>query len=169
MLLRLAGISKSFGGVQALQRVSFELRAGEVHALVGENGAGKSTLIKIITGAVQPDEGLFELAGHLVERNDPVAARRLGIAAIYQQPALFPDLTVKENVAIGLEGGGVWRRIDWRQRRTTAVELLSRVGASIDPDTVAEKLTMPQQQLVEIARARGASAKVLIVHEPTAS
>src|SRR5437764_2358536 len=100
MSLRLAGISKSFGGVHALKNVSFDLRAGEVHALVGENGAGKSTLIKIVTGAVQPDEGAFELAGQIVCQNDPVTSRRRGIAAIYQQPALFPDLTVAENIAI---------------------------------------------------------------------
>src|SRR5207245_2124827 len=99
LVLVLRDISKSFGGVQALNQVSFELRAGEVHALVGENGAGKSTLIKIITGAVQPDTGSLELAGQRIEHNDPLASRRLGIAAIYQQPALFPDLTVAENIA----------------------------------------------------------------------
>lgn len=169
MLLRLAGISKSFGGVQALKQVLFELRAGEVHALVGENGAGKSTLIKIITGAVQPDAGSMELDGQPVVHNDPVAARKLGIAAIYQQPALFPDLTVAENIAIGLEEGGVWRYIRWRERRRRAKQLLDRVGASIHPDTIASDLTMPQQQLVEIARALGAQAKVLIMDEPTAS
>jgi rhamnose transport system ATP-binding protein len=169
MLMHLAGISKSFGGVKALKQVSIELRTGEVHALVGENGAGKSTLIKIITGAVQADEGSIELEGQQIDHNDPVAARRLGIAAIYQQPALFPDLTVAENIAIGLEQNGPFRRINWRQRRKRAADLLSRVGASIDPATVASDLTMPQQQLVEIARALGANAKVLILDEPTAS
>src|SRR5262245_66219016 len=97
-LLRASGISKSFAGVRALRDVSFELAAGEVHALVGENGAGKSTLIKIITGAVQPDEGSLELAGRQVIHNDPLASGRLGIAAIYQQPALFPEFTVAENM-----------------------------------------------------------------------
>ncbi|MBW8884366.1 MAG: sugar ABC transporter ATP-binding protein, partial [Planctomycetia bacterium] len=169
LVLILRNISKSFGGVQALKDVSFKLQSGEVHALVGENGAGKSTLIKIITGAVQPDEGSFELAGQRVENNNPVASRRLGIAAIYQQPALFPDLTVAENIAIGLESGAAWRRIDWHQWRKRAAELLNRVGASIDPDTIADALTMPQQQLVEIARALGAGANVLIMDEPTAS
>src|SRR5262245_7931889 len=169
MLLQLADISKSFGGVQALKHVSFELRAGEVHALVGENGAGKSTLIKIITGAVQPDEGSIELQGQRIEHNDPVASRRLGIAAIYQQPALFPDLTVAENIAIGLEQSGFCRRIDWRERQKRATELLNRVGASINPNAFASELTMPQQQLVEIARAPRAAANVLILDEPTAS
>jgi len=168
-LLRAIGISKSFAGVQALKDVSFELRAGEVHALVGENGAGKSTLIKIITGAVQADLGSLGLAGQQIEHNDPVASRRLGIAAIYQQPALFPDLTVAENVAIGLEGEGAWRRVDWKQRRQRATELLSRVGGAIDPGAAVSSLTMPQQQLVEIARALGAKARVIIMDEPTAS
>src|SRR5436189_1010279 len=102
-LLHAFNITKSYSGVQALKGASFELRAGEVHALVGENGAGKSTLIKIITGAVQPDAGSLGLASQRMEHNDPLASRRLGIAAIYQQPALFPDLTVAENIAIGLE------------------------------------------------------------------
>src|SRR5579872_5986950 len=102
-LLQITSVTKSFGAVRALKGVSFDLRAGEVHALVGENGAGKSTLIKVITGAHRPDEGTLEVQGTVIEDNDPVRARSLGIAAIYQQPALFPDLTVAENIAIGLE------------------------------------------------------------------
>src|SRR5262245_32968792 len=93
-LLQLTGIRKAFAGVQALAGVSFDLRGGEVHALVGENGAGKTTLIKVITGAHAPDEGSIEVQGRRIEENDPVRARELGIAAIYQQPALLPDLTV---------------------------------------------------------------------------
>src|SRR5580693_8476688 len=96
---------------------------GEVHALVGENGAGKSTLIKVITGAHLPDEGTMEVMGRPVGTLDPVRARSLGIAAIYQQPALFPDLTVAENIAIGLEPGGGWRRIRWSRRRRRARDL----------------------------------------------
>src|SRR2546427_12486316 len=98
-LLSLSGIRKSFAGVQALRGVSFDLAPGEVHALVGENGAGKSTLIKIITGAEEPDSGIIELNGAIVGRLKPGVARALGIAAIYQQPALFPDLSVAENIA----------------------------------------------------------------------
>jgi rhamnose transport system ATP-binding protein len=169
LLLKLSGISKSFAGVHALKGVSFELRAGEVHALVGENGAGKSTLIKIITGAHQPDEGTLEVNGRLVEENSPLLSRSLGIAAIYQQPALFPDLTVAENIALGLERRGAWRIVRWGERRRRARELLGRVGATLDPDTVVSRLTMPEQQLVEIARALGADARVLIMDEPTAS
>jgi rhamnose transport system ATP-binding protein len=168
-LLRATSVSKSFAGVRALQGVSFDLRAGEVHALVGENGAGKSTLIKIITGAHKADEGTLEVGGRLVRANDPVISRSLGIAAIYQQPALFPDLTVAENIALGLEPGGAWRRVRWARRRLRARELLRRVGAAIEPDAVVSRLTMPEQQLVEIARALGADARVLVMDEPTAS
>ena len=179
MLLKADSISKSFGAVRALKGVSFDLRAGEVHALVGENGAGKSTLIKIITGALQPDKpeagdscSLF-INGQQVVENSPSLAKRLGVAAIYQQPALFPDLTVAENLALGLEPGGLLRRVSWRERNARAKELLDRIGARIDPQTLASALTMPEQQLVEIARALGSSpdtgAKILIMDEPTAS
>src|SRR5262245_18717701 len=99
VLLNVSGIRKSFAGVQALKGVSFDLQEGEVHSLVGENGAGKSTLIKIVTGAYRADEGTIEVAGTLLRENSPSLSRRLGIAAIYQQPALFPDLTVAENIA----------------------------------------------------------------------
>jgi rhamnose transport system ATP-binding protein len=158
-LLRLTDVAKSFGGVRALREVSFELLPGEVHALVGENGAGKSTLIKVVTGAHRPDTGTVEVAGQLVSDLDPQAAKALGIAVIYQQPALFPDLTVAENVALGLEPPGGWRRVRWADRRRRAAELLAAVGAAIDPDADVRHLTMPQQQLVEIARAVGSGAK----------
>jgi rhamnose transport system ATP-binding protein len=168
-VLRLTEISKAFAGVQALKGVSFDLRAREVHALVGENGAGKSTLIKVITGAYLADQGRIEVHGRPVSDLDPVRARDLGIAAIYQQPALFPELTVAENVAIGLEPGGSWRRIRWGERRLRARKLLEKIGAEIDPDMEVRKLSMPEQQLVEIARALGADARILIMDEPTAS
>ncbi len=168
-LLNLSAICKSFHGVAALEGVSFDLRAGEVHALVGENGAGKSTLIKVVTGAHRPDAGTLEVSGRVVAHNDPVAARALGIAAIYQQPALFADLSVAENIALGLERGGAWRWIDWRGRRARARSLLARIGADIDPDAEVRSLAMPEQQLVEIARALGADAKILVMDEPTAS
>jgi len=169
VLLKLTSISKAFAGVQALKGVSFDLQSGEVHALVGENGAGKSTLIKVITGAHLPDLGSIEIQGTPVAEIDPVRARSLGIAAIYQQPALFPDLTVAENIAIGLEPGGAWRRVRWPERRARARLLLERIGAKIDPQTEVRRLSMPEQQLVEIARALGASARILIMDEPTAS
>src|SRR6185503_2088875 len=168
-LLSATNITKSYAGVQALKSGSLELRPGEVHALIGENGAGKSTLIKIITGAVQADSGEIQLNGQTITHNTPAVAKALGIAAIYQQPALFPELTVAENIAIGLEDAGLLGRVDWKERRRHAAELLAQVGAKIDTETAAGDLTMPQQQLVEIARALGAKAKVLILDEPTAS
>src|SRR5881398_3878086 len=152
-LLRATDIDKSYAGVHALKGASFELRGGEVHALIGENGAGKSTLIKIITGAVAADDGEIQLNGNAITHNSPRLAKQLGIAAIYQQPALFPELSVAENIAVGLEESSVVGRIDWRARRQRATELLQRVGAKIDPESEAGDLTMPQQQLVEIARA----------------
>jgi rhamnose transport system ATP-binding protein len=168
-LLRLHGLVKAYSGVRALKGVSFELRPGEVHALVGENGAGKSTLIRIITGAVQPDEGTIEIAGRAVARMDPHAAHLAGIAAVYQQPALFPHLSVAENIAIQHERGRGRRVIDWRAREAQARALLQRVGSSLDPRRTIETLTMPEQQLVEIARALGSDARVVIMDEPTAS
>jgi rhamnose transport system ATP-binding protein len=168
-LIDMQGIGKSFGGVRALAGVSLQVNAGEVHAVCGENGAGKSTLIKIITGAHRPDSGSIRVNGRVVEQLDPGMSRALGIAAIYQQPALFPDLTVAENIALRLERGGPWRRIRWGGRRKRARELLDRVGAGIAVDAVVRRLTMPQQQLVEIASALGGEARVLILDEPTAS
>jgi rhamnose transport system ATP-binding protein len=169
MLLRAASITKAFAGVRALKGVSFDLRPGEVHALVGENGAGKSTLIKIITGAETPDRGELEVNGRIVAAMDPGLSRTLGIAAIYQQPSLFPDLTVAENIAMALETGGAWRRLDWTARRRQAAALLERIGAAIDPLRLVETLSMPEQQIVEIAKAIGAEAKIVIMDEPTAS
>ena len=168
-ILRANGVSKSYAGVRALKNVSFDVRAGQVHALVGENGAGKSTLIKVLTGAIEPDEGAIELDGQVVRHNSPAQARALGIAAIYQQPALFPDLSVAENIALGTETPGVLRRIDWKARHERARALLESIGASIDSRAIAGTLSMPEQQLVEIARALGAQARFLILDEPTAS
>jgi rhamnose transport system ATP-binding protein len=167
--VRAQGISKSYGGVRALDGVNFDLRSGEVHALVGENGAGKSTLVRIVTGAVSADAGLLEIGGEAVNHHTPANARRLGVAAIYQHPSLFAELTVEENIALALERGSAWGKVDWRTRRRVAVELLERVGARISPQTEVGKLSAPQRQLVEIARAIGADARVLILDEPTAS
>lgn len=168
-LLQLRDIERSFGAVRALKGVSFDLRPGEVHALLGENGAGKSTLIKIITGSDAPDSGSMEVSGEKVERFDTREVRRLGIAAIYQQPALFPDLTVAENIAIALEPAGVFRRIHRQKRIDAARKLLAKIGASIHPETEVRHLSMPEQQLVEIAKALGAGARILLMDEPTAS
>ncbi|MGA9773291.1 MAG: sugar ABC transporter ATP-binding protein [Blastocatellia bacterium] len=169
VLLHAVNITKSYAGARALDAASFELRAGEVHALIGENGAGKSTLIRIITGAVEADSGEIRLNGQTITHNSPRLAKSLGIAAIYQQPALFAELTVAENIALGIEPQGLWKRVNWKARHSKVRDLLDQVGANIDTTALACDLTMPQQQLVEIARALGADAKVLIMDEPTAS
>lgn len=168
-LLEAKSITKSYAGVRALKNVSFALREAEVHAVVGENGAGKSTLIKVIAGAILPDSGTLEIRGKVVPHNDPSVARSLGIAAIYQQPSLFPHLTVAENIALALPSPGVWRKVNWKERNRRSRELIERVGGSIDAGRLAATLSMPEQQLVEIAKAIGAGAKIVIMDEPTAS
>ncbi len=157
-LLQLTDITKSFGAVRALKGVSFDLRAGETHALLGENGAGKSTLIKVITGAHQPDGGTLSIGGQQARHLTPAGAHKLGIACIYQQPALFPDLTVAENIAMRLEPVGLAQRVRWAPRRETAAKLLERIGAAISPAAEVRRLSMPEQQLVEIAKAIGSAA-----------
>jgi len=168
-LLQATAITKSYGDLKALDNVSFELMAGEIHALIGENGAGKSTLIKIMTGAVTADSGMLVVSGEPVPHNSPTVARKLGISVIYQQPALFPHLTIRENVALATESGPAWRCINWDRRHQRCLTLLEQAGACLDPDRLVETLSLPEQQLVEIAKALGASPKILIMDEPTAS
>jgi rhamnose transport system ATP-binding protein len=163
-LLALRGIAKSFGAVRALRGVDLDVQAGEVHALVGENGAGKSTLIGVITGAQAPDAGTLEVLGRRLEHHSPRAAIELGIAVIYQQPALFGELSVAENLLIGTDGP----LISWRARHVRARELLDAVGARIDPRAPAKLLPLAEQQLVEIARALRTRAPILVLDEPTA-
>jgi rhamnose transport system ATP-binding protein len=168
-LLSLRRIAKNYGGVRALRGVDFDLAPGEVHALLGENGAGKSTLIKVATGAHRPHVGDITVGNRTYNGLSPALAQELGIACIYQQPALFPDLTVAENIGLRLERGGAFQRVAWGERRARAAALLARVGASIDPETEVGELSMPEQQLVEIACAVGAGARIVIMDEPTAS
>jgi rhamnose transport system ATP-binding protein len=168
-LLKLSTVTKSFGAVRALQGVSFDLLPGEVHALLGENGAGKSTLIKVITGAHRPDDGTIEIDGERVTHLTPASSHQLGIACIYQQPALFRDLTVAENMGLRLEPPTALRRVDWHARRARATELLARIGAAVSVEAEVGSLSMPEQQLVEIACAIGAGARIVIMDEPTAS
>lgn len=169
VLLQANGLAKSFAGVQALRDGSLTLRRGEIHALLGENGAGKSTLIRLLSGAIEPDAGELLIGGAVVGTLTPRRARGLGISVIYQQPALFPELSVAENLALGLEPPGLWRRVDHAARLRRATELLRRVGAEIDPRLAVRELSMPEQQLIEIARALGREARILILDEPTAS
>jgi rhamnose transport system ATP-binding protein len=168
-LLQLNQVTKSFGAVRALRGVSFALQPGEVHALLGENGAGKSTLIKVITGAHAPDDGDIQIEGQKIAHLTPARARTLGIACIYQQPALFPDLSVAENIALRLEKTSPAHGVRWAERQARAKELLHRIGAEIDPEAEVRTLSMPEQQLVEIACALGAGARIVIMDEPTAS
>jgi rhamnose transport system ATP-binding protein len=168
-VLRVTHLAKSYAAVRALSDASLDVRAGEIHALVGENGAGKSTLVRILTGATAPDDGRIEIGGHHVREFTPADARRLGVVAIHQHPALFPDLSVAENLALGVEPGGLLARVDWRARRAKARDALSRVGADIDVDREARTLSLPEQQLVEMARALSIEARLLILDEPTAS
>lgn len=167
-ILRTTALTKNYAGVRALRNGSLDLRRGEVNALIGENGAGKSTLTKIVTGTVTPDGGELRVFGNVVEGNDPATARTLGISAIYQQPSLFPDLTVAENIALALEQGLPGMRVDWQRRRDRAERLLQSVGSDLDPNRLASTLSMAEQQIVEIAKAIGADAKILLMDEPTA-
>src|SRR5437016_1272096 len=161
-------VSKAFGGVRALQDVQFEVVPGEVHALLGENGAGKSTLIKILTGFHQPDSGMILLEGRPIIFSGTREAQEHGIAAIYQEPSLFPDLDVAENIMVGRQPVRRWG-IDWKNMYAEAARLLNRLGLPIDPHTKARELSVAQQQVVEIARALSVNAKVLIMDEPTSS
>src|SRR4051812_19116814 len=136
-MLHVSHLAKSFSGIRALRDASLDVSAGEIHALVGENGAGKSTLVRILTGALSPDQGDVLIDGTRVQAFAPLEARRLGIVAIHQHPALFPDLSVAENLAIGVEELRAWSRVDWTQRRERARALLGAVGARIDVDREA--------------------------------
>ena len=168
-ILELKRIRKSFSGVEVLHNVSFELRPGEVHALLGENGAGKSTLVKIITGVHQPDQGQILLNGAPVHFNDARESRRAGIAAIYQELSLFPDLDVAENIFVGRQPLTSGRRVDWRKLYAKAGKLLESLGVKLDLKQKARSLSIAQQQMVEIARAFSINARILIMDEPTSS
>ena len=167
-LLSVAGLVKAFPGVLAIRSATLDVRAGEIHALVGENGAGKSTLIKIVTGAHIPDAGVFRLSGEPARVSGPQDAFSLGVAAIYQELNLVPSLTVRENLFLGREHAR-YGRIDIREEQRTARELLAFLSAGIDPEARVRDLTVAQQQLVEIGRALRADARLLIMDEPTAT
>jgi len=169
-LITLRGVDKSFGAVAALRSVNLDLYAGEAHALVGENGAGKSTLVKLLAGVYTPDAGSITSDGAPVRFTGPADARAAGIAVIYQEPTLFPDLSVAENIFVGrqpLRGKG--RRIDAAAMRRRAEELFGQLGVHLDPDRPARGLSIADQQLVEIAKALSFDARVLVMDEPTAA
>ena len=167
--VRLEGISKQFGATRALDDVSLELLAAEAHALVGENGAGKSTLVKVLAGVHQPDAGRVELDGVPVQIKGPAHARELGIAVIHQEPRLFPDLSVAENVFLGHQPTTRFATIDWKTMQRETARLFRELEVDIAPDSPVRGLSMADQQLVEIAKALSLDARVLIMDEPTAS
>jgi rhamnose transport system ATP-binding protein len=168
-ILELKNISKSFSGVEVLHEVSFALRPGEVHALLGENGAGKSTLVKVITGVHQPDKGEIYLNGEPVRFSDTHESRQAGIAAIYQELTLFPDLDVAENIFVGRQPLTFGGRVDWRKLYAEASKLLNSLGVKLDLKQKARTLSIAEQQMVEIARAFSIHARILIMDEPTSS
>ncbi|MET9239661.1 sugar ABC transporter ATP-binding protein [Nonomuraea sp. NPDC051941] len=167
-VLSLSQVSKAFGAVRAVREVSLELFPGEVHALAGENGAGKSTIVKILSGVHRPDSGRILLDGEPVEFGGPADAQRAGVAVIYQEPTLFPDLSVMENIFMGRQPRGRLG-IDRRAMRAGAAELFERLGVPLDPDQPARGLSIADQQLVEIAKALSRQARVLVMDEPTAA
>ena len=168
-ILELAHITKTFPGVKALDDVHFDLKHGEIHALIGENGAGKSTLIKVITGVYQPDAGQILLDGAPVEIHSTADSQKLGIAAIYQHVTCYPDLSVTENIFIGHEKvRPLTRKIDWRDLHERASQLLAQLDADFDPRALMGNLSVAQQQIVEIAKALSANARIIIMDEPTA-
>ena len=167
-LLEMKGITKSFPGVRALQDVSLEVRAGEVHALVGENGAGKSTLIRILGGIYPRDAGQILLRGLPVEVASPTHARQLGISIIHQELNQVPALSVAENIFLGREPRRVGGLVDWDEMYARAGRLLADLGVSINPRRRLGTLTVAEQQLVEIAKALSADAAIVVMDEPTA-
>jgi len=168
-ILELKDTTKRFSGVEVLHEVSFSLRPGEVHALLGENGAGKSTLVKVMTGVHQPDKGEIYLDGKHVTFRDTRESRQVGIAAIYQELSLFPDLDVAENIFVGRQPTTIGGRIDWRKLYADAGNLLESLGVHLDLKQKARSLSIAQQQMVEIARAFSINARILIMDEPTSS
>jgi rhamnose transport system ATP-binding protein len=168
-LLVLNQASKNFGAVQALIDGSVTLYPGEAHALLGENGAGKSTLVKILAGVHRPDGGELLVGGDALSFSGPAASRAAGISIIYQEPTLFPDLTVAENIFMGRQPLGAGRRIDRTVMNKTAADVFARLGVVLDPDRLARGLSVADQQIVEIAKALSLNAKVLVMDEPTAA
>lgn len=166
-LLEMRGIEKSFPGVRALRGVDLTLHQGEVLALLGENGAGKSTLIKMLGGAHQPDQGTIRVQGQLVNLADPKAALAAGIGVIYQEFNLIPGLTAWENIFLGREV----RRgfVSWREERRRAQALFEQIGVAIPLETPCGKLSIAQQQVVEIAKALSQDARLIVMDEPSAA
>jgi rhamnose transport system ATP-binding protein len=168
-VLSLEHAQKSFGAVHALEDGDIQLQAGEVHGLVGENGAGKSTLVKILAGAHRPDAGRLLIDGEEAIFDTTKQSQAAGIAIIFQEPTLFPDLSVAENIFVGAQPLKRFRRIDHRRMRRDAAGLFEQLGVRIDPERLARGLSIADQQLVEIAKALTTNARVIVMDEPTAA
>ncbi len=169
VILEVENVSKSFPGVKALDGVSFDLRRGEVHALVGENGAGKSTLMKILSGVYQPDDGIIRYKGKPVTFSDVTQARKAGIAIIYQELNLIPHLSVAANIFIGREPLTRFGTLDEKRMNADAVAMLARLNVALDPTIKLNQLPVSKQQMVEIAKAISFDSEVLIMDEPTSA
>ncbi|MFD1824145.1 MULTISPECIES: sugar ABC transporter ATP-binding protein [Mumia] len=167
--LALRDVSKTFGQVVALRSGSLTVTTGSIHALVGENGAGKSTMVKIIAGLYRADSGSYELFGESVDFRTTAEAKDAGVAVIYQEPTLFPDLSVTENLFMGRQPRNRFGRIDRKAMDTEARALFARLGVAIDPERPADGLSIADQQIIEIAKAISLDARVLIMDEPTAA
>ena len=169
-LLSMSGITKRYGGVRALEDVSFDTKRGSIHALLGENGAGKSTLIKILSGVVQPDSGTIKIDGDVVNFANPQEANDLGVSCIFQELSLLPDLTVADNIGITRPPRNKLGLIDYRAQRQIAEEALARVGGeNIDPMATVSSLSLSRRQMVEIAKALARNPKILILDEATSA
>jgi ABC-type sugar transport system ATPase subunit len=168
-ILKITGISKRFPGVQALRDVTFEVQEKSIHAVMGENGAGKSTLMQIIAGVYEPDAGTIEFLGETVKFNDPSEAQAKGIAIVYQELNLSPNLSIAENIFLGLEPRRSRVFLDRQKLRAATLHILGRLGLNHDPDTIVHTLTVAQQQLIEICKSLVRNPRLLILDEPTSS
>jgi len=167
-LIEARGISKQFGGVEVLSDVDLDLHTGEIHALLGENGAGKSTFAKILAGVHQPTRGTLRMSGKPIQVSSPIAAQRLGIALIHQEPVSFPDLSVAENIVMGRQGFGLLARVPWSAIMSDARRYMDMLEVSIDVTAPMRGLSIANQQMVEIARALASDSRLIIMDEPTA-
>ncbi|WP_141014671.1 sugar ABC transporter ATP-binding protein [Nocardioides sambongensis] len=168
-VLELQDVAKSFGAVAALRSGTLRVAPGSIHALVGENGAGKSTLVKIVAGVHRRDAGVFEFQGEAVDFTSTAESKASGVAVIYQEPTLFPDLSVAENIFMGRQPLGAARRIDRARMYAESEALFERLGVVLDPRRPARGLSIADQQIIEIAKAISLDAALLIMDEPTAA
>lgn len=168
ILIEARGISKQFGGVEVLSDVDLDLHAGEIHALLGENGAGKSTFAKVLAGVHRPTRGTLQMNGNRVEIANPIAAQKLGISLIHQEPISFPDLSIAENIVMGRLGGGLLSRVPWARIIADARRYLDMLDVDLDVSQPMHGLSIANQQMVEIARALASDSRLIIMDEPTA-